>query len=164
MSVTWSQAARGSDDATMRHLGQYLMGVGQKQYDGGSYDQAVTTFQMAEKRKDYLDPVEQRKLQSLLEKARAAERKRVLAVRQAADESRRKGDVAAARAHLNSIKNSQVLTEKERLEIADMVREMGPATPANTAGGTGSLLAAPAVQTEADNAPSQGLTRSIAIP
>jgi hypothetical protein len=116
--------------------------VGQKQYEGGSYDQAVTTLQMAEKRKDYLDPVEQRKLQSLLEKARAAERKRALAVRQAADESRRKGDVAAARAHLDSIKNSQVLTEKERLEIADMLRDMGPATPASTAGGTGSLRCA----------------------
>ena len=47
MSVTWSQSAQSSDDATMRHLGQYLMSVGQKQYDGGSYDQAVTTLQMA---------------------------------------------------------------------------------------------------------------------
>ena len=42
MSVTWSQAAQSSDDANanMRHLGQYLMRVGQEQYDRGSYDQA----------------------------------------------------------------------------------------------------------------------------
>ncbi len=167
MSVTWSQSAQSSDDATMRHLGQYLMSVGQKQYDGGSYDQAVMTLQMADKRKDYLDPVEQRKLQSLLEKARAAERRRVLAVRQAAEDSRRKGDVAAARAHLESIKNSQVLTEKERLEIADALRVMGPGTPANTVGATGSLPAAPTskppeVQAGTGMAPGQGLTSSIA--
>ncbi len=74
MSVTWSQAAQSSDDAPakMRQFGQYLMQVGQGQYDQGSYGEAVKTFQMAEKYKDYLDPVEQRKLQSLLEKARSA--------------------------------------------------------------------------------------------
>jgi len=73
LSVTWSQAAQSSDDATtMRHLGQYMMRVGQEQYERGSYDQAEKSFQMALEQKDYLDPVEQRKLQSLLEKAHAA--------------------------------------------------------------------------------------------
>ncbi|MBM4029669.1 MAG: hypothetical protein FJ280_30360, partial [Planctomycetes bacterium] len=77
--MTWSQTAQSSDGASTRHLGQYLMHVGQEQYNRGSYDQAVKTFRMAQEHKDSLDPIEQRKLQSLQEKAvsAAAEQKRV---------------------------------------------------------------------------------------
>jgi len=74
MSVTWSQTAQSSDDAgaTRRHFGQYLMQVGQEQYEQGFYEEAAKTCQMAQQYKDALDLIEQRKLQSLWDKARSA--------------------------------------------------------------------------------------------
>jgi len=151
-----------------------MMGIGQKQYDSGSYDQAQKTFQMAQVYKDYLDPVEQRKLQSLQAKAGSAavERKRVLEAKQAADESRRKGDAVAARARLESIKNSEFLTEQERLEVANALRGPGvpipaPAVSVAAADKTRNSPVAPAsktpeLQASASTAPSPNVINSVA--
>ncbi|MCU0917508.1 MAG: hypothetical protein MUC88_23530, partial [Planctomycetes bacterium] len=150
----------------MRHLGQYMMRVGQEQYDRGLYDQAQKTFQMAQGYKAYLDAEEQRALQSLEQKAGSAavERQRVVAARQAAEESRRKGDFAAARAALESIQRSEVLTEIERQEIA--YRLQGDATPTATPTQTADTPVTPAPKAPEtagrDSAPAAGL-RSVAV-
>ncbi len=106
MSVTWSQTAQSSDDARTksRHWGQTLMQVGQRQYDKGFYDEAAKTCQMAQPYKDYLDPVEQRKLQVLLEKAlsAAADQKRVTEAKLAAPPVRAGGSPAPANAAMAS--------------------------------------------------------------
>jgi Flp pilus assembly secretin CpaC/tetratricopeptide (TPR) repeat protein len=119
--------SQGGDDATMRRVVEHYMRVGTEQYDRAYYADAQKTFQMAEEYKEYLDPAESRKLDSWLEKAgrAAAERKKAIEARNAGQELLRKGDRAAARAQLESIKGNQYLTGQERLEIAGMLREMG---------------------------------------
>jgi len=134
VQVTPSPAAQGGDDATMRHMVQYTMSVGQRQYDRGDYGEALKTLLSVHEYVQYLEPVEQRKFQSLREKAgRAAqERQQILEARQVADQLTRKGDVVAARARLASIKDSEFLTDAERQEIA---RALNPPAPSALTGG-----------------------------
>ncbi|MEN6335687.1 MAG: hypothetical protein ABFE01_15660 [Phycisphaerales bacterium] len=111
---------------------QHIVGVGQQQYDKGYYSEAVKTFDAAQKYSQYLDPVEQRKLTSLRDKAGKAvtERKRIVEARQAAERSGQKGDLAAARTQLESIRDSEFLTAQERQEVATMLG--GVNSPATT--------------------------------
>jgi len=85
--VTPSPAAQGNEDATLRPMVQHIVGVGQQQYDRGYYSEAVKTLEAAQKYAQYLDPVEQRKLASLRDKAGKAvtERNRIVEARQAAE-------------------------------------------------------------------------------
>ena len=77
---TPAKAAQNGDDATMRHLVQYFVGVGQQQYDRGCdwYLEAEKTLKKAREYMQYLDPVEQRKLQSLLEQTTFSSSNQVL--------------------------------------------------------------------------------------
>ncbi len=127
LQVASGQGAEGGDDARMRTLVQYAIQKGVQQYERGFYAEAEKTFQMAQGYTEYLEPVEQRKLESLRERAALAakERKRALEVRQTAEQLRAGGDMAAARAQLESIKSSEYLTEMERREIAAVLRGTG---------------------------------------
>ncbi|MEN6577642.1 MAG: hypothetical protein ABFD90_14960, partial [Phycisphaerales bacterium] len=123
-----SLAAQGADDATMRRMVQYIVTVGQQFYDRGSYSEAEKTFQKAQDYAQHLDPVEQRRLESLRVKAGKAvtERQRIEEARQAAERLNRAGDVPGARARLESIKDSEFLTDQERQEVAGMLRGVSP--------------------------------------
>jgi TolA-binding protein len=126
VATAFVQAApsQNDNDALVREVVQHRIQVGTDQYDHGYYAEAEKTFQMAERFKDSLDPVDQRKLQSLREKASqaAVERKKALEAKQAGQELLRKGDEAGARARLESIQSSPFLTEQERLEVAQTLR------------------------------------------
>ena len=63
--VTPSPAVQADNDATLRHMVQYIMNVGQQQYDRGYYSEAQKTFERAQEHASLLDSVEQRKLESL---------------------------------------------------------------------------------------------------
>ena len=138
--VAPSQPGASSDDAMMKNLVQYFLRVGGEQYDRGFYIQAEETFLMAQGYDAYLDPLDKRKLQSMLEKTRtAAEARRdALQLKQAADELVAKGDLTQGKAQLETLKNSPYLTDKERMQIAetlDVIRQH--------LGGSDSIDAAP---------------------
>ena len=131
--VTPSPAAQGDEGATLRPMVQHIVGVGQQQYDRGYYSEAEKTFEAAQKYSQYLDPVEQRKLTSLRDKAgkAVAERKRIADARQAAERLSQKGELAAARTQLESIRGSEFLTPQERQEVTTLLGKANPsATPA----------------------------------
>jgi tetratricopeptide (TPR) repeat protein len=156
------QTPQSGDDAVMRRTVQYFISQGTQQYERGFYSEAEKTFQMAQGWAQYLEPVEQRKLESLRQKAAqaAAERKRVLGVRQTAEQLRTKGDVAAARAQLESIRDSEYLTDQERQEVADAIR--GGGQPSLT--GNGATAPAPGPQTAAPEAGRAAGTSGDSIP
>jgi tetratricopeptide (TPR) repeat protein len=94
-----SQSGQGSDDAMMRQLVQYFMRVGTEQYERGYYIEAEKTFQMAQGYGEFLEPLERRKLESMLEKSglAAIERKHALAAKQTGEELLGSGQLGAAR-------------------------------------------------------------------
>jgi len=118
--ATPAQSERNGDDATMRHLVQYLMRTGTEQYNRGYYIQAEATFRMAQGYGEYLEPLERRKLQSLQEKTSlaAVERKRALEAKATGEDLVKQGRTDAARTRLESVRDSEFLTEKERAEVA----------------------------------------------
>lgn len=126
--VTPSPAAQGDEGATLRPMVQHIVGVGQQQYDRGYYSEAEKTFEAAQKYSQYLDPVEQRKLTSLRDKAgrAVAERKRIADTRQAAERLSQKGELAAARTQLESIRDSEFLTPQERQEVTTLLGKANP--------------------------------------
>ncbi|HSW02797.1 MAG TPA: hypothetical protein VLI39_21715 [Sedimentisphaerales bacterium] len=111
---------------------QHIVGVGQQQYDRGYYSEADKTFEAAQKYSQYLDPVEQRKLASLRDKAvkAVAERKRIADARQAAERLSQKGELAAARTQLESIRDSEFLTPQERQEVTTLLGRANPSAAA----------------------------------
>jgi len=136
--VSPSQSGAGDDDGMMRHLVQHFMRVGAEQYERGYYVEAEKTLQMAQGYGQYLEPVERRKLDSMLEKAglAAIERKRALEAKKAGEEQLANGQAVAGRANLVALTDNQFLTEKERAEVAETIRRAG----------TGSSDIAPAAQ------------------
>ncbi len=113
-------------DAMMRRMVEYFMRVGSERYEQGLYIESERTFRTAQSYRQYLEPVEQRKLDSMLEKAAlaAAQRQRVLATRQDAEQLLGDGRVDAARAQLAGIKDSEFLTAQERAAIGQQLRGM----------------------------------------
>ena len=155
--VTPSPAAQGNEDATLRPMVQHIVGVGQQQYDRGYYSEAVKTLEAAQKYAQYLDPVEQRKLASLRDKAGKAvtERNRIVEARQAAERLSQKGDFAAARAQLASVRDSEFLTVQERQEIAATLGDANPtaAVPAARITAPSQNTPAPSVSTITETSP-----------
>ncbi len=138
---------------------QYIVSVGQQQYDRGSYIEAQKTLLKAQEYAQHLDPIEQRRLESLLARAgkAATERKRIEEARLAADELSRKGDILAARARIESVKDSEFLTAKERQEITNLLRGASPSpvpvvasVTAPVPSDTASPVSGPVVATRAD--------------
>ncbi len=125
--VSPAQSGAGNDDGMMRHLVQYFMRVGTEQYERGYYIEAEKTFQMAQGYGEFLEPLERRKLDSMLEKAglAAIERRRALEAKQAGEEQLANGQSATGRANLLALTNSQFLTETERAEVAESIRLAG---------------------------------------
>ena len=109
-----SQSGEGSDDAMMRQLVQYFMRVGTEQYERGYYIEAEKTFQMAQGHGAYLEPLDRRKLDSMLEKAglAAIERRRALAAKERGEQLLIDGQSAAARESLLPLRASEFLTER----------------------------------------------------
>ena len=133
--VTPSPAAQGDDDATLRHMVQYIMSVGQQQYDRGYYSEAEKTFQSGPEVLAVPRCGRAAKARSRFgTKAGKAttERKRIVEVRQSADQLSRKGDLLLLRTRLESIRDSEFLTDQERQEIAALLRGANPSagTPA----------------------------------
>ncbi len=157
--VNPSQNVSDGDEAVMRRLAQYFNRVGTEQYELGYYIEAKKTFQMAQGYAEYLEPVEQKKLASMLEKSglAAIERQKVLEQRLAAVQLYQQGDSAAARSHLEAIKDSKFLTEDERVEIQLSLRQLDAASAGSTPDKGDSLRAAtPAVEpVVAEKAPEQ---------
>jgi len=131
-------AAQGDDEATMRRMVQYIASVGQQQYDRGNYTEAEKTLRNAGEYAQYLDAVEQKKLESLHLRAikGAAERKRIDETRRAADQLTQAGDIPAARTRLESIQNSEYLSDKERQEITAVLGAARPLVPASSPSAT----------------------------
>ena len=136
VATAFAQAAPSQSDVDVyKRRAAYLTQVGTNQYDRGFYDQAQKTYEGIAKFADRLDPVEQRKLQSLREKtARAvAEQRKAREAKLAAQDSLAKGDVAGARARLESLQNNAFLSEEDRLDITRSLRATargGNVTPA----------------------------------
>ncbi|MBN2129619.1 MAG: hypothetical protein JW741_08985, partial [Sedimentisphaerales bacterium] len=133
--ATPAQSEENGDDATMRHLVQYLMRTGTEQYNRGYYIQAEATFRMAQGYGEYLEPLERRKLQSLQEKTSlaAVERKRALEAKATGEDLVKQGQTDAGRTRLESVRDSEFLTEKERGEVATSLASL-PETSVATAG------------------------------
>ena len=70
--VGLSQAPQGGDEASaqVRRTIQYLISQGTQQYQRGSYAEADKTFQLAQGYAEYLEPAEQRQLESLRQEGR----------------------------------------------------------------------------------------------
>ena len=130
VQVTASPASQGDDEATMRQLAQYIVSVGQQQYDRGSYSEAEKTLQKAQDYAQHLDVVEQKKLEVLRARVGKAvvERRRIDEAKRNAQQLNQKGDVLAARTCLEAIQDSELLSVKERLEISDLLSKSDPST------------------------------------
>ena len=148
-----TQNGPGNDDGMMQHLVQYFMRVGTEQYERGYYIEAEKTFQMAQGYADYLEPLEQRKLDSMLEKAglAAIERKRVLDSRRAAEQMLADGRTAAGQAELARLRDSEFLTDQEQQAVAELLR------------GAKVTVATPVVAARAESAPSDQATEVASV-
>ena len=106
--------------AAYRRLIQSYIEAGKEQYNKGFFERAVMTFQDAQKYQEYLTDSGREELRAHLEKAQAAAEKRKLALEkfQTANELMKKGDLAEAKANLESIRNDEYLNKDEHTQIA----------------------------------------------
>jgi type II secretory pathway component GspD/PulD (secretin)/tetratricopeptide (TPR) repeat protein len=124
--VVPSQPEQVNEDQMMRQVVQYLIQVGTDQLQRGYYSQAEKTLLMAQGYQEYLTIAERNKLNEDLAKAHKAALERDLALKrkQAATDLISQGDLTTAKAHLNSIKDSQFLTETERKQVAGYLAQI----------------------------------------
>jgi len=121
--VALSQTEQADDDQTMRNVVQYLMRVGTEQYEKGFYIQAEKTFLMAQDYQEYLTALERTKLTTLLQKAQKAAREREVILQQREEAYRLIGqaELAQAKTQLLKIKDSDFLTNEEKVTIEQTV-------------------------------------------
>ena len=120
-AVVSAQTKQDDKTKTVREVAELFIQAGKEQYQRGQYVQAEKSFLRAMDYQEYLTAAAREKLNELLEKAHIAvlERTRILERIQAADRLIKEGQLAAAKVHLEEIKDSKTLTDDERKKIAE---------------------------------------------
>lgn len=119
-------------DKVVHQVAEKWLQVGMEQYKRGFYKAAEQSFLRAQDYDEHLTEPEREKLKGLIEQTHLAaiERERILEHIQTADALVKKNDLAKAKAHLENVKDSQYLTEKERELIAEglakLDKQIGP--------------------------------------
>lgn len=128
----FAQENNQDKDKVVRQVAEKWLQVGMEQYKRGFYKAAEQSFLRAQDYDEHLTEPEREKLKGLIEQTHLAaiERERILEHIQTADALVKKNDLAKAKAHLENVKDSQYLTEKERELIADglakLDKQIGP--------------------------------------
>jgi general secretion pathway protein D len=125
-AVVPSQPQEVGENQMMRQVVQYLIQVGTDQFQRGYYPQAEKTLLMAQGYQEYLTVAERSRLSEFLDKTHKAalERELALKYKQTAADLISKGELTAAKAHLERIKDSQFLTETERKQVAGQLLQI----------------------------------------
>ncbi len=121
------EGAPEAEKATvMRQVGQEWVKVGISQFKRGLFDAAEKSFVTASGYEEYLSVPERKELSDWLEKTHkaAAEREIVLEHVRKAGDLVNKGEPIKARAHYEKVRNSTYLTEQERKQIAEQLRNI----------------------------------------
>jgi len=110
----------------LREAAQNWLSVGAVQYKRGYYAEAEKSFAAANGFKEYLTVPEQRGLEEFIEKTRKAglEREVVLGHIRMARELVKQGQPIKARAHFEKVRNSEYLTEQEKKQIGEELRNI----------------------------------------
>ena len=121
-----SQRNQADENDMMRNVVQYLIQVGTEQYQHGYYIQAEKTLLMAQGYQEYLTSAQRNSLSERLEEAHLAalERKRALDHLQAARQLVEQGQLAQAKSHLDKVKGSKFLVEKERVQVDRLLQQV----------------------------------------
>ncbi len=128
----FAQENNQDKDKVVRQVAEKWLQVGMEQYKRGFYKAAEQSFLRAQDYDEHLTEPEREKLKGLIEQTHLAaiERERILEHIQTADALVKKNDLAKAKAHLENVKDSQYLTEKERELIAEglakLDKQIGP--------------------------------------
>ena len=69
---TPTQSEQGADNMVRRRVAEHFLTLGKQQYELGYYAEAQKTLQMASRHAQYLEPLDQRKLDLLVKECNAA--------------------------------------------------------------------------------------------
>ncbi len=125
--VSLSQENKGTEkQEAIRRVVQIFIETGQKEYKEGYYEEAVTTFLMAQGYEKDLTVDVREQLNEFLEKSRIAvlERKRALETFWAVNELIKQDQLIKAKAYLEKIRDNEFLTKEERKDITDALSEI----------------------------------------
>ncbi|MGB2864048.1 MAG: hypothetical protein WBC05_12030, partial [Sedimentisphaerales bacterium] len=113
-------------EEAFRRIVQSYVKAGNGQYNNGYFEQAVETFQDAQRHQEYLTVAGREELRTLLEKAQTAVVKRKLALEkfQAADKLIKQNQLIEARANLESLRKNEYLTKDEQTQIATVLKQI----------------------------------------
>ncbi|MDT8303576.1 MAG: hypothetical protein RQ760_19000, partial [Sedimentisphaerales bacterium] len=126
-TVAPSQENEGSERReSIRRIVQTYLQTGQEEYAKGFFDEAVKTFQMAQGYEEYLTVAMREQLSGLLEKSQIAvlKRKRALETFRAVNDLIKRDQINLAKTYLEKIKDNEYLTKEERVQIAEVFRQI----------------------------------------
>lgn len=120
------QGSEADKEKIVRQVAQKWIQVGMEQHRRGMFKAAEQSFLRAKDYEGYLTAAERKRLNELLGQTHegAVERKRILAHIQAADGLIKQGEPAKAKTHLEKVKGSEFLTEKEQKLIAEGLKKL----------------------------------------
>ena len=126
----WAQAGQSEQDRVKAPVVQYLMDVGTKQYQRGSYEEAEKTLLMAQGYQQYLTAKDRLRLEDLMSKAHQASlaRKEGLECLKTAETLVAQNKAAEAMVYLQRIKDNKFLPDKDRRRVAELLGPNGEQT------------------------------------
>ena len=124
--VAPSQENESADREANRGLVQYILQLGQKQYDKGFFEEAVKTFLEAQGYEEDLTVAVREQLNEHLEKSQIAvlKRKRALETFRAVNDLIKRDRLIQAKTYLEKIKDNEFLTKEERKDIIEVFRRI----------------------------------------
>jgi len=118
--------AAGDRQRAFRRVGQSYVQTGKAEYDKRYFAEAEKTLLMAKPYRRYLSSAERERLDALLKKTQTAiaQRKLALETFQTLDSLIKQDKLAEARTRLDTLKSSELLTDAERTQIVEVVRQL----------------------------------------
>ncbi|MHC4205442.1 MAG: type II secretion system protein GspD [Planctomycetota bacterium] len=113
-------------EKAFRRMVQSYVQAGKEQLNKAYFEQAVKTFQDAQRHQEYLTVAGREELRALLEKAQSAAAKRKLALEkfQAADQLIRQNKLIEAKSSLESLRKNEYLMKDEQVQIAAVLEQI----------------------------------------
>jgi len=126
LEVGQSQSNETEKEKVVHQVAQKWIQVGTEQYQRGMYKAAEQSFLRAKDYREYLTADELSKLDELLTKSKASavEKDRISGLRQKADQLANQGQLAEAKATLEEVVKSELLTQEEREQVTKNLAEI----------------------------------------
>ena len=121
-----SQSNETEKEKVVHQVAQKWIQVGTEQYQRGMYKAAEQSFLRAKDYREYLTADELSKLDELLTKSKASavEKDRISGLKQKADQLANQGQLAEAKATLEEVVKSELLTQEEREQVTKNIAEI----------------------------------------